>query len=197
MSRTIGALFWRHGYKDREHELIFDPPLLDEQKHLIEQVNNAVLIYGKPDLIISSPLMRTVQTSNIIKKILNENGYNVDVVINNKLHEIMYREVTDEMLSSDTLAHLPNGINENEADKKNRCYDIIFEIVKQNKDSKIWIVSHCSLIKRLTKFTDYKIKKIDEGSFIYLSFNNDKLKKAFMDKSMSVDENYDDILNLI
>jgi len=173
----LGALFWRHGHKDRAYELIFDPPLLHGQDHLRNQIKHAIKIYGPPRIIISSPMYRTLQTSKIMQELCKELGHEVNIRIDVNLHEYENTIIKPILLSTETREYYPNGINEtNSGDLLRRLKYIINQLIVDNHEvpdlssGNKWIVTHGSLIKKLSAMSNYKLKRIEEGSSIYLNF---------------------------
>jgi len=190
-NKLIGAVFWRHGHKNREHELIFDPPLLENQNHLMQHVKYALNIYGPPDIIVSSPLIRTIETSKIIQNICKEFNYDIEIVIDKYLHECEESIVDSYLLSDQTQKYYPNGINENKInDLPYRLDYIINNLIAQSK-CKLWIITHGSLIKNLALASNFKLKRIEEGSFIYLTF------KQYEDNCIDDIINYESISKIL
>lgn len=172
------CLLWRHGFKDRNDEFMYDPVLMNNQNLLISNIKHAINTFGEISEIIVSPLQRTRETAQIMKNTLNDLGYNVNIEVDCILHEIEKDCINKESLRSETLKYYPEGIPlEDESNIRSRVYNIIDKYILNN-NKKIWIVTHGSLIKKITSESFYKLKRIEEGCFIYLFFDK---KKIFID----------------
>ena len=110
-----------------------------------------------------------LETSNIIKQICHENGYYIDIKTDINLHEIELNMVEPDLLTEETRHFYPNGINNLKSGYLiNRLNYIIKELVANNDN--IWIVSHGSLLRKLACISNFIIKRMEEGSCIYLNF---------------------------
>ncbi len=132
----------------------------------------------KFDIIISSPLMRTMQTANIINKF-----HNVTIVKNPKIIEVAqgkftgtkYKDLTEEEKKQKATRSDEYGMESIEKIYY-RCKEFIDELKLQYHDKCVLIVTHnmvASMIELIGKFGDY-----NEKDFANLKlFDNAQLKK--------------------
>lgn len=111
-----------------------------------------------PDIIYSSPIVRTQETAEIVKQVLKEKtGKDVEIKIDSRLREMQfgdidgqseevfqsYRKSTEEKVNK----KFPNG--ENFIDVKNRVAEFLYEIDLINKDKNILMITHQSSVKSM------------------------------------------------
>ncbi len=104
-----------------------------------------------PDVIYSSPIVRTLETAEIVKNIIKEKtGKDVEIKIEPRLIEQQYGDldghgddIYDTFMANKSEAFLkvfPNG--ESLADVKKRVAQFLYEIDLENKDQNILLVTH-------------------------------------------------------
>lgn len=128
-----------------------------------------------PDVIYSSPIARTQETAEIVKKVIFEKtGKQVEIKNDARLREInfgdidgqgedvfiAYRKTPTEKITK----KFPNG--ESFVDVKNRVAECMYEIDKENKDKNILIVTHQGASKAMDFIangtnTETLIKKVE------------------------------------
>ncbi len=111
-----------------------------------------------PDIIYSSPIVRTQETAEIVKQVLKEKtGKDVEIKLDSRLREMQfgdidgqseevfqsYRKSTEEKVNK----KFPNG--ENFIDVKNRVAEFLYEIDLINKDKNILMITHQSSVKSM------------------------------------------------
>lgn len=134
------------------------------------------------DLIIASPLKRTMETA----KIINEN-FNVEIITDERIKERSYGE--NEGLTKDEIRAL-KSVNPDIEDvwnyEKNVCvngiepiqtlfsrvYDFLDEITDKYKDKRILVVTHGgTTIPIKCYFSDYPVENIKDGKDIGILAN--------------------------
>jgi isoleucyl-tRNA synthetase len=121
-------------------------------------VEKMILENNIPDIIYTSPIVRTIETAEIIKNTIKEKtGKDIEIKVDDRLKEEQfgdmdgqsieihnaYRVTTEEKVSK----KFPNG--DCFLDIKNRVADFIYDIDKTHEDKNILIVSHQGLIHAL------------------------------------------------
>lgn len=130
------------------------------------------------DVIISSPLVRTIQTSNIVNSF-----HNVKIVKNPKIIEVAqgkftgtkYKDLTDEEKKQKATRSEEFGMESIEK-IYNRCKDFVRELKTEYADKCVLVVTHnmvASMLELIANFDKY-----NENDFANLKlFDNAELKK--------------------
>lgn len=158
---------FRHGDADHLVENVMSSgEEFSKKHHLTEKGKKDVEIStGKmilenniPNIIYTSPIVRTIETAEIIKRIIKEKtGKDIEIKVDNRLTEEQfgdmdgqsieihntYRVTVEEKVSK----KFPNG--DSFLDIKNRVADFIYDIDKTYEDKNILMVSHQGLIHAL------------------------------------------------
>lgn len=174
-----GALFWRHGHKDREGPNGVDPPLKPNQDTLRKNIHQAILVYGPPSHIIYSPLARTTSTVQIMREIL---GDNIQCTPDPLLHEYDKFNISVDNLQPETRIYYPTGISKQNTASVTLRIEYIYRLLESPEIKRPWIVTHGSLIKRIAKKTGITVKRIEEGHCIYMSWDPNKEVSAESDE---------------
>lgn len=137
----VDWVIFRHGAKQRESEskdfLPEDPPLLPGQEEgflrLAEEILKEV---GTPDLIVTSPYLRTRETATLLSKAFPEPP---TIVVDPDLGEYLgyLPDPLEIKLSEDTQKHKPPTEFNYTALRKR-----LASFLERYKDRRVWVVSH-------------------------------------------------------
>ena len=152
----------RHGEATHMIENVMSSTEAVSSKHHLtekgkEEVNVSVekmiLENNIPDIIYSSPITRTKETSEIVKNIIKEKtGKDIEIIFDERLKEEQYGDLDGQgndvfiafregLTEEEKLSkRFPNG--ENLYDIRNRIGDFIYDIDSKNKDKNILLISH-------------------------------------------------------
>ncbi|ERJ12827.1 histidine phosphatase family protein [Haloplasma contractile] len=131
------------------------------------------------DLIVASPLVRAVETAEIIAEHINYDG---DIITNKKLIErdfgIADGKPVDEFIDQVRSQEIENL--ELEGEIKERVSAELYEIAKEHIDKKILVVCHSHVIKAALSAINpktYNFKtKLNNCSISLINYKNDDLK---------------------
>jgi isoleucyl-tRNA synthetase len=132
---------------------------------------------GVPNMIYASPIVRTKETADIIKQVIQEKtGKDVEIIFDDRLREMQfgdmdgqgndaynaYRNGTEEKI----IKKFPNG--ESFIDVKNRIGSFMYDIDAKHKDMHVLIVTHQGAIRGLKAVshgdnTEQIIKKVEQS----------------------------------
>ena len=172
-------VYIRHGTKEHSNNankaFSLDAGITDEGKLIAQERFKQIFHdYFIPDIIISSPYLRTRETSEIAQKVL-EKHYNtkvnviVDVLLGEYLGNQKHKDLCDHVVL-DTLKYNPIG---SESWKQYSCR-IKYFVSKEIKDYKnILFISHGLTIQSISYFLDRKIDYPKE--LCGFSYYNDKV----------------------
>ncbi len=191
----------RHGEATHLTENVMSSSLEFSNKHHLTEKGrnevelsaiNLVLENNIPDIIYSSPILRTKETAEIIKSIIKEKtGKDVEIIDDKRLIEEqfgdmdgqsgeahdLYRQTIDEKINK----KFPNG--ESFKDVLHRVTEFIYDIDKKYKDKNILIVSHQGAIHALQMgvygYDERRIVKAFEYSKIGMTHTAEYIKIDF------------------
>ncbi len=150
----------RHGEATHLTESVLSSDLEFSKKHHLtekgkEDVKNSaekmILENNIPDMIYSSPILRTVETAEIIRDIIKQKtGKVVEIKTDIRLKEQDFGDLDGQSikthdeyvptLKDEVLKKFPNG--ESFLDIKKRIADFLYEVDKSNDNKNIFIVAH-------------------------------------------------------
>lgn len=170
-------MFIRHGekaYKNNKGKPKHDPGLIKtfSDRNIIKIIKQ-FQIYGFPDEIISSPFLRTRETSKKIKKFL---PLNTEIIIDKDVEEYLgfqkpIGEIAD--LNDETKKYTNPKIGVEKFDNIQKRIVKFYNKIK-DKDKNILVITHGILISRLASYFDLHIKYINELEGIIIINNNIK-----------------------
>lgn len=168
-------LYIRHGEKEYKNggnlKFSLDPDLTE--KGIIDSTEKFIYLaskYGAPDLIISSPYLRTRKTSSIAKAMILEiTGINVEIKYDRILGECLKNQVGKDLticLRPETLIHNPIPPENDRQYHGRMCAHV------RNARSNIWYVTHGYNITKIALIKKQKIKYPDELCGIYIDLDD-------------------------
>jgi len=161
-----GIKQWKNGHKPKYVQgFNHDPPLTAFQPVLINTKYQLIYMYGLPDKIICSPLLRCRQTAMILSQFSNKH---IPIFVDELLRSSLGKwERKDVGISPDTLQYITdNNLVETQSQFNNRVKQILNQTyIYEN----VWIVTHSSVISELTKIFNIIKRHPKEGNFITIS----------------------------
>ncbi len=152
----------RHGEAGHMIENVMSSTEAVSSKHHLtdkgrEEVKNAALKLisenNIPDIIYSSPIVRTKETAEIIRSVIKENaGKDIEIIFDERIKEEQYGDLDGQsnevfnayregLTAEEKLSkRFPNG--ENLYDIRNRIGSFLYEIDSKNENKNILLVSH-------------------------------------------------------
>lgn len=111
-----------------------------------------------PDIIYTSPIVRTQETAEIIRDVIKEKtGKDIEIITDQRIREENFGDMDGQSIATHDAYRVtveekinkkfPNG--ENFLDIKNRAAGFLYEIDKKHENKNILIVSHQGLIRAL------------------------------------------------
>lgn len=155
-------IYIRHADKQyangKSKKIKHDPGLTTDGKNeSIKTAKNLYELYGKPDLIICSPYLRTRETAVLMNSIFEspcdiEIDINISEYLGNRSHEKL--DVTNETF----IYNPPHPETFNDMKKRVKIHN---DLMIQNR-KKIWIITHGLIIKQI-----FKLNYISNNDVIY------------------------------
>jgi broad specificity phosphatase PhoE len=163
---------------DKQH----DPGIIEDEENIYETVNKLADEYGIPDKILTSPFLRTRQTSDVMKKILLQKyDKNIEISICNNVREYLgFCKSKDGYADLDyqTEKHIggPVKLKESTLNLTLRLESHINNLNKHEKN--VWIITHGILMSNI-----YKLHTGDEPDrpkpLDYIIYDNNQISKNF------------------
>ena len=180
----------RHGQTDYNKNHLIQGRMNNPLNEIgIEQAHNVANILKEYDsnwdYIISSPLLRAIDTAKIIKDTLN---FKDDIIINNDVIEREFgqaegKDITSEIydkIKKDEIIGMEKTLS-----LQHRCFAAIMKIANDYKNKKILIVSHSHFIKGFFTFIDKNITfttTLPNTGLNYIIIDNNKIIKTAFNK---------------
>ena len=170
-------LYIRHGEKEYKNgsnmEFSLDPDLTENGRiKSTEKFRTLALKYGAPDLIISSPYLRTRTTAVIAQAMILEiTGLDVKIKHDRIIGECLKNQVGKDLticLRPETLIHNPIRPENDKQYHGRMCAHA------RTAQSNIWYVTHGYNISKVASIRKHKIKYPDELCGIYID-KDDKI----------------------
>lgn len=182
----VKIVFIRHGQQDYSDVLkrqyrghgIDLAPLTEAGKKMIESISFDSRLDGA-EMIVSSPLTRTMQTAAIISK--NRNlDIRVELDLQEWIPDLSFQYTSeDEILRAEELCTQYNGVCPDDCDVKFESFYDVFNrakavLLRYSGYKKIIVVSHSVLIRRFVSCAD-----LPKGGIVELDFDESCTCAAF------------------
>jgi broad specificity phosphatase PhoE len=166
------------GIWDKQH----DPGIIEDESPVYDVVRKIADEYGVPDKILTSPFLRTRQTSNIIKKILLQKyDKNVEICICNNVREYLgFCKSKDGYADLDyqTEKHIggPVKLKETMLNLTLRLESHINTLKKT--ETNVWVITHGILMSKIYEL--YTGEQPDRPNPLdYIICDNNQISKNF------------------
>lgn len=167
----------RHGEKDYKNNKgppgkpRHDPELKCSERIIAKKILTYFYNHGFPDKIISSPFLRTRQTSKIIKKFL---PLNIEIIIDKEVEEFLgFQKPIGKLadLDKETAKYTQPKLGiEKYNEIQNRILKFYTKIKKNNQEN-ILVITHGILINKLANYFNLKVNHINELEGIIIKDN--------------------------
>jgi broad specificity phosphatase PhoE len=158
------VIYIRHGDDSNSDSIYTNDPTISKNDYpKIRNIGkNLIKKYGHPDLILVSPMFRTIETCGVFKDLFDQPCH---IKVSPELSRLFTsKQRNPRTIHPRTLKHNP-PLHEDSRMFKNRVDDHI-ETMFKNKYYKrtkpvIWCITHALVIKRVAKRFHYSTGKID------------------------------------